>query len=181
MKARLLLFVMLLAVGLVTSCSDDDEAKIDPIVGEWQLDERTLKNPPQSYSNVEGLELTSLYGEEEYIIIFNSDFTYERNIENTPDFGDIEDNGTWEVDEDVLLLTFEDGDEGLFNNFSIVKPADERQFTIATTISWPALSDEIISSEDFQNDVETNDDYFRWMDSLGVMVDVSLELEFAKQ
>ncbi|WP_424961079.1 hypothetical protein [Ekhidna sp.] len=113
MKKALLLSLILLA--LISSCGSDDEPTLTHEMGSWELDSYILVNVPADYSNNDGrifeVDEISFGGLviDSYEISLNSDMTYERSIGVAGP--DIKDNGTWVLDDDVLILTGEDADQ----------------------------------------------------------------------
>ena len=127
MKQSVLLVVGIALVGLV-SCKDD-EPKVDPIVGLWELDDVsiTFSGSEFQYANVS--KENALYGESSYTIEFNADFTYEREIDDIPGFGDHSDEGEYEIDGDDLDLDSDDPEVGgLAYSFKII----EKSATVLT-------------------------------------------------
>ncbi|RED98885.1 hypothetical protein [Marinoscillum furvescens] len=114
------LFLSALALPLLmTSCKEDEE-KVDPLVGLWELDDATVVFSGFSYYGFENEN--DLYGESSYTIEFNADFTYEREIDDIPQLGDINDEGEWESDgEEIDLDSDDDEIGGIAYSFDIVE------------------------------------------------------------
>ena len=116
------LLLLSLAVLILASCKDD-EPEIDPIVGLWELDDASLSFSGFSYYGFEGDN--DIFGESSYIIEFNEDFTYERELEDIPGLGDLNDEGEWEHDtEDLDLDTDDDEIPGLGYSMTILELND---------------------------------------------------------
>ncbi len=144
------LAILLGALILFVSC-DEDEPKIDPIVGLWELDRVEISDVPSGFASLEGSGSTA-YGEDSYTIEFFSDFTYEREIDNIPDFGDIDDEGEWSIDGDELELDPEDEVGGLTYSFTIDEEIDDRELIVSSLTTFQTYSDQ------FQADWEANFD-----------------------
>lgn len=118
-----LLVLCLLAILLV-SCKDD-EPEINPLIGTWELDDATLEFQSSGFSYSEFSGDNDVYGESSYIIQFFDDLTYEREINDIPGFGDINDEGEWEQDgEDIDLDSDDDEIGGVPYSFTLVEVND---------------------------------------------------------
>ncbi|MEM1407181.1 MAG: lipocalin family protein [Bacteroidota bacterium] len=123
MKRNLLVFGMILSVGLITSCGDDDDGPtVSPIVGEWELDEVNVEAANSGFSNINGDRNSSLFGENDYIIEFNQDNTYERELRFFD--GDVEEDGEWELDGNELELDPEDNTI-LITDFELIDVSED--------------------------------------------------------
>ncbi|HNP18837.1 MAG TPA: lipocalin family protein [Fulvivirga sp.] len=155
MKTRILTIIAFISIGSLASCSKDDEPAVNPLIGEWQVDEFELTDIPAEFSNVAGSRST-LYGENRYRIEFNADFTYKRELRFSG--GDLDEEGEWTQDGDNLELDPET-DSGLINEFEIVEidaesltlsseetfillPNNVQQDTVTSQASLDALFDE---------------------------------------
>jgi len=124
MKKSLLItsFIALLAFG---ACKDDEPA-IDPIVGDWELDDVSLKFNTSGYSYFEFEGDNDLYGESSYTLEFSADMTYEREINDIPEFGNVNDEGVWEMDGDEIDLDSDDNEiNGIPYSFTLLELDDE--------------------------------------------------------
>ena len=111
------MFGMILALGLISSCGDDDGPGVDLIVGEWEVDDFELQANNSNFNRVDG-EFNSLYGESSYKIEFFQDDTFERELQFSN--GDLEDEGEWELDGVDLDLDPED-EVGLIESFEVLE------------------------------------------------------------
>ncbi|MEM6737561.1 MAG: hypothetical protein AAGC64_07365 [Bacteroidota bacterium] len=133
MKKLLLFNITLFFLLCGTSCGDDDEEPtLTHEIGEWSLDSYALQNFPAGFESNEGLLLRvdqiSLGGlsVESYKLVLNNDGTYTRSIDVTGP--DVNDNGTWELDDDDLELEPEDGD---FQEFSVARNENNDLWLVA--------------------------------------------------
>lgn len=182
MKSRLLVFSLVLSGLFIVACGDDDAPPVNPLVGEWELDEIIVVNPPSGYSSVDGVEFNTLAGESSYVITFNSDLTYSREVDDIPQQGDLEDEGTWSLDEDDLSLDVDDGDEAniLFLDFDVNGDIDDK-LNVTVDAEIFALSDAILSDPQFVDTVKTQAQFNAVFQQRAVSIPVELELEFDKQ
>ncbi|MFY0600432.1 MAG: hypothetical protein JXR03_12235 [Cyclobacteriaceae bacterium] len=125
MKGTLKLIAGLTILSLAISCSDD-EPKVDPIVGLWELDDasREVTQSDFEYLNFSGDN--DIVGESKYTIEFTSDLKFERILEDVPftngTTDDIEEEGEWEIDGDDLDLDADDDEfSGLPYSFKIIE------------------------------------------------------------
>lgn len=116
MKNHLPLFA-LIALLLVVSCKDKEEPAPPHEVGVWALDSYLFINFPSEFEGYEGLaydidELSFGNGVvyDDYTLVLEKDGTYSLEIGITGP--DINDAGTWEIDNDELKLeSTEDNDD----------------------------------------------------------------------
>ena len=110
-----LLYLLMLPLAFMLSCSSDDEPDPTHEMGNWALDSFVLINFPEAFSSNEGLIATIdaiTFGGatiESYSLSLNTDNTFARSIEVLGP--NINDSGTWELSGDDLTLTNEDGDD----------------------------------------------------------------------
>ena len=106
---------MILSVGLITSCGDDDSDAPPPHeVGVWDLKNYATINVPSEYAlrnedRTYTLNEVNL-GIEEYILNLKVDGTFDRTI----GFSGIlpqDDSGAWILDDDDLILDSDDFDD----------------------------------------------------------------------
>lgn len=139
----------------LAACGDDDGPGIDPIVGEWELDEVLIEAENPDFDDING-ERDNLYFEDSYKIEFNADNTYERELSFFN--GDAEDEGDWEKDGDELDLDPEDN-TNLITDFEILEVTEENlvlkgetdffillpNFVMQDTITSQAVSDSLFA------------------------------------
>ncbi|MEM6642926.1 MAG: lipocalin family protein [Bacteroidota bacterium] len=121
MKKNLLFStVAFCALLFIVSCGDDgDEPAAAHEVGTWELDSYALQDFPVGFESNEGLVLAIeqiTFGGvqiQSYELVLNSDGTYEREINIAGP--DLDDEGTWTLDDDDLELESEDGNDQDFN------------------------------------------------------------------
>lgn len=115
-------FLLIGSFVFLLSCKDEEEPKVDPIVGEWELDDASFEVSGYSYYGFEGEN--DAFGESSYIITFNADFTYERELEDVPftsGLSDVNDEGEWERDGEEIDLDSDDDElDFLGYSFDIV-------------------------------------------------------------
>ncbi len=133
--------LLLGALVLFVAC-DDDEPKVDPIVGEWELDRFEISNAPTGFMNVEGRS-SDWFGEDRYSIEFFSDGAYNREIDNIPGFGDIDDEGEWELIDNELELDSDDDEiGGVDYSFTLEEEITDREMILSALTTILALPDD---------------------------------------
>lgn len=178
MKNHLPLFA-LIALLFLPSCKDDEE-KINPIVGTWELD--FVELPSESgfvlltFSNT-----ASLYGEILHEITFFADGTYERDLRFSN--GKLEDNGTWELDgEDLDLDIDEADDDDVVTSFKVSGDLEDGEMFLETEISWPAVTSQFAQDLSAVIDTFTTDESYQKVLSENIQVlNIDVILEFDKQ
>ncbi|MEQ8470156.1 MAG: lipocalin family protein [Marinoscillum sp.] len=133
------LLLLSLAVLILASCKDD-EPEIDPLVGEWELVEMEMVDLPNGFVNFEGVTDINVYGESLFTIEFNADMTFERTLRFSN--GRVEDDGTWERDDDEIELDVED-DEGLPDTYVIVEDVDDDELLLSAEVTYNLLPDAV--------------------------------------
>ncbi|MEP4532245.1 MAG: hypothetical protein ABJ004_04110 [Cyclobacteriaceae bacterium] len=115
MKGTLKLLAALSIILISVSCSDD-EPKVDPIVGLWELDDVAREIEQSGFTYLEYENENDIFGESAYTIEFKSDFTFERILEDVAfsdgSTSDLEEEGEWELDGDELDFDAEDDEYG---------------------------------------------------------------------
>lgn len=137
-------------VGLIflASCGKDDEVPPPPhiIVGTWTLDGVSFYNLPAVYSEYwEGLSFSAagFYNAESYEMEFFNDNTYKLTVKlSGPDFNE---TGTWEVDDDQLILMPDDDDSGLEREYIIEEDITESSLQISLFSDFPLITDEVMT------------------------------------
>ncbi|MEM7110094.1 MAG: hypothetical protein AAF519_17835 [Bacteroidota bacterium] len=157
MKRKLLAFGMILSFGLMISCGDDDSDSAPPPheVGDWDLDSYLLLNLPSDYASREGqiqqLNEITFNGVafESYTLNLMANGTYTRRIELPGP--NVNDNGTWEADDDELTLVSEDFDDS--EDFEIERNQDDQlwlsvasQFLLIRDAVADTLTQEYVST-----------------------------------
>ncbi|MEM9389904.1 MAG: DUF5004 domain-containing protein [Bacteroidota bacterium] len=182
MKRNLLVFGMILSVGLITSCGDDDSdgPVVSPIVGEWELDDVSISNVPSGYLLATQATLNNYYGESEYKIVFFEDFTYEREIEFATQSW--EDEGEWELDEQDLDLDQDDTNvQGLPTSFTIEGEITDRSMTLVTEDLWLAWPPEIVDDPNTPLDTLEQSELANFFAEYGALVNMTLTIDFDRQ
>ena len=171
-----LLYALLITSAFLIACGDDEPA-INPIVGEWVLDDFVVSDPPVGFRIATNPNQTSLYGESEYLFVINADGTYLREIERTA--GDFEDDGTWELDGTDLDLDQDDTNiQGLSTAFMVDGDITDRSMTLVTTDTWFAWPD-AITTEILDTVAQENlNDFFL---EYGAFVDFTFTMDFDRQ
>lgn len=173
-----LLYALLITAAFLVSCGDD-EPTVNPIVGSWELDDVVISDPPAGFQIATNPQQSSVYGESEYLLIFNADGTYIREIERTT--GDFEDEGTWEIDDDDLDLDQDDTNvQGLPTSFTIDGEISDRSMTLVYQDIWFAWPQSIIDDEqalDTLEDSEVN----AFFDLYGAEVEMTFTIDFDRQ
>ena len=113
-------YSLLTPVLLLTACGDDDEDKPDTHeIGDWTLENYVMTNLPTAFSDYEdqSLKLSDVIiggvEVETYDLTFTNKKTYSRRID-VKDKPNINDDGTWELDDDSLTLTNADDEEDVY-------------------------------------------------------------------
>lgn len=178
------IFYLLLASSVFMISCGDDEPTINPIVGEWVLDQITISNPPDGYAFAVSTTPTNLYGESSYEIEFFADGTYERTI-NTPNR--FEDEGTWELSNDELELDQDETNvQGLPLDFEVDGTiSEERGMTLITNddqwFVWPpAILAEFEPGVTALDTADTQEKLNALFADYGELQTVTMELEFEK-
>ena len=173
-----LLYALLITAAFLVSCGDD-EPTVNPIVGSWVLDDVEISDPPAGFVIATNSQQSSVYGESEYLFIFEADGTYIRELER--DNGDFEDEGTWEIDGEDLDLDQDDTNvQGLPTSFRIDGEISDRSMTLITTDTWFAWPQSIIDDEqalDTLEDSEVN----AFFEEYGALVEMTFTLDFDRQ
>ena len=138
MKKLLQLFILSIwSVGFLSSCGSDDGPTINPIVGEWELNEVTFSEAPSAFSRFNGGTDNNVYGETKYTITFNSDQTYLRELRING--GTFEDDGEWELDGDDLTLDQDDSDlNGLILDYTVEEDITIKDLVISGSANFVA-------------------------------------------
>ena len=123
MKKTLLLLFTTASLVFITSCGDDEE-KVDPIIGIWELDDVSVDAVGSEFDYLDASGENNLVGESEFLIEFKADQTFERELEDVlfsdGSTRDIEEEGEWELDGDDLDLDSDDQEiNGLPYSFKV--------------------------------------------------------------
>lgn len=139
MKKILHTFLM---VGLVVlgSCTKDEPAPVNPVIGEWLLGNFTITDLSSAFSRWEGANGTALYGEDSYEIILNLDFTYSREIVFNGGLNVLSESGDWEFDGEDIFLDPDGSGNGFLEEFTIVE-VDTKDMTLSSDISLNLFMD----------------------------------------
>lgn len=147
----------MIALVFLASCGKDDEAPPPPhiIVGVWELDGVSFYNLPAAYGDYwEGLSFPAagFYGAESYEMEFLNDNTYKLTVKlDGPDFNEA---GTWEINDDELILMPDDSDDGLEREYLIEEDITELSLQISLFQDFPLITDEIMNQ--IEDTVSTN-------------------------
>lgn len=177
MKRILLVFVSAACLGLV-SCKDE-EPKVDPIVGKWELDEAITDGSDAAYSFYYG-SANSVYGEDSYLFEFKADLTYERDIDNIPGFGDVNEDGEYEKTATDLDLDPSDEIQGLASSFEIVE-------LTATTLILKFIEEDvavfpntILADEVALDTISSQESFDKFFAEYGAYIDLEITMELDK-
>jgi len=134
----------ILILAICFSCGGDGD---DPVptheVGNWELDFFATINVPLEYQLSEGeiydLSILSFDGVslESYELNLNSDLTYTRSL--GVQGPNINDNGTWILEDDELILTDEDENDFTFE----IQRNEEDQLWLSEEINFGLVKDAI--------------------------------------
>jgi hypothetical protein len=184
MKSTFKLLAALSLILIIVSCGEDEQ-KIVPIVGKWELYKVTYPTPPAGflYLRVSDSD-ASLWGELIYQIEFLADKTYKRQLKYSSGSPD-RDNGEWTLKNGELDLDQEEttDDNLFFVNFTLDGTiTDDKMTLLATDNSWPTITTEF--AEKFNATIDTitsNQSYYNVLLSNAVSKSIEFSLEFEKQ
>lgn len=179
MKKNLLVLITITSLVIITSCGDD-EPTVNPLVGKWVLDDVTASDLPSGYAFATNPEASSTsWFEDEYVIEFFADGTYERELSNTTS-GDLEDTGEWELDGDDIDLDQDEFDtEDVVTSFTISGEITDRSMTLVGTDGWFVWPPAIVDNPDNPLDtVTTQESLNALFFEYGEVVDVTVTMEF---
>lgn len=175
MKSQLIVGLLLLGgLSLMNSCKEDEEPEPpSPLVGSWERDVYQLTELPETFSNFEGLTVTSVYGDESYTLTFTNDKKYTRKIAFTGP--DLNDAGVWTHDGTTLTL---DSDEEDIDDeeFEVEEEITDNQLVLSQIVTFTLLPDAVtdtLTSEWANAHPEELQQYFQ-------SVDVKLLILFEK-
>ena len=172
------LFALLLgSAAFLVACSEE-EPVIDPIIGQWELDDVEWKDLPSNFASWEGPQ-DDVYGEDDYVIEFREDGTYERELSFPGQ--DAEDEGEYTNDGDELELDPDD-DIGLETDYDVININDS-EMELETVIAYTLLSDPVQDAYfDTASEDKTQEEFLadlEWLyDNYGEAVDVTVNMVF---
>lgn len=173
-----LLYTLLVTAAFLISCGDD-EPDVNPIVGNWVLDDVVISDPPAGFGIATSPNQSDVYGETEYLIVFNADGTYFREIDRSA--GDFEDEGTWELDGDDLDLDQDDTNiQGLPTSFTVDGEISDRSMTLVTRDTWFAWPQELLD-DDMAFDTLEGDEINILFENYGQFVEFTFTMDFDRQ
>ncbi|MEO9475550.1 MAG: hypothetical protein ABJG41_08445 [Cyclobacteriaceae bacterium] len=174
MKGTLKLLAALSIILFTVSCSDDEPKPAPHEVGDWELDSFFITDLPSDYQLNDGRTFgvsEILFGGiqfESYTITINANGSFSRKIGliNSPNLND---DGSWEIDDDDFELVTEDGDE-LFG----IEKNESDQLWLSTPATFGLVKDDILDtlSQAWVNSL-TDEEYNALFDP------VSLDLVYA--
>ncbi|HEX8038677.1 MAG TPA: hypothetical protein VF490_05980 [Chryseosolibacter sp.] len=142
MKAKLILGLLLLGgLPLLNSCKDEkDPEPPSPLVGTWTRDVYQLTELPATFSNFEGLKVSSI-GDDSYTITFTNDKKYTRKIvfSGAADFND---NGVW-THEGTTLSLDSDVDAANDEEFGVEEDITANALILSEVITFSLLPDAV--------------------------------------
>lgn len=143
MKNKLILGLLLLGgLPLLNSCKEDDDPEPpSPVVGTWDRDVYQLTELPSTFSNFEGLKISSVYDDDSYSLTFTNDKKYDRKIVRTGS-PDINDNGVWTYEGTTLTL---DSDNEDFDNeeFEVEGEITANAMVLSQMVTFSLLPDAV--------------------------------------
>jgi hypothetical protein len=180
MKIPLRLFmVSICSITFLASCKDD-EPKIDPIVGEWELNEVNFSDAPADFSRFNGTSADNIYGETKYVITLNSDQTYIREVRI--DGKTYEDDGEWELDDEELILDQDDSDtDGFMLDFIVEEEITIEELVISGTITTRNFTDEIFNDPEALDTLDTQEKFDAFAAEYLQTFSITATLELEKQ
>lgn len=181
MKKLLQLSILFISIGFLFSCGSDDEPAIAPIVGEWELKEVVYSGAPAAFASFNGQTGNNLYaGETKYVITFNADQTYLRELRI--DGGTFEDDGEWELDGDDLLLDQDDTDfNGHILDFELEEDVTAEDLVISGTVSTVTFPDAIFDDPVALDTIDTQEEANAFAEEWAEQISFKATLEFEKQ
>lgn len=174
-----LLYALLITAAFLVSCGDD-EPEISPLVGAWELDDIEASDLPTGYAwAIDPRGNATAWFEDEYVIEFFADGTYERELSNTT-AGDLEDNGEWELDGDELDLDVEDSDtQEIITSFTVDGEITDRSMTLIGQDGWFVWPPSIVDNPDNPLDTaSTQESLQQLFFEYGEVIQVTVTMEF---
>ncbi|HYG40900.1 MAG TPA: hypothetical protein VD908_19885 [Cytophagales bacterium] len=116
---KIYLAYLAFGISLLVSCNKDDDPKVDPVVGVWDLENLTLevKNNEAAADTINGTYSPfQLFFITRLILDIKQDKTFEQEAVQV-DGSKSSADGEWEKGENTLTLNFDDGD---VSEYSIV-------------------------------------------------------------
>lgn len=158
----------ILAIGALTfvGCKEEEE-KIDPLVGEWELVEMEITDTPSGFQNYQGVSDANVYGEVVYTLEFKADGSFERQLRFSS--GRVNDDGTWERDGDEIDLDI-DSDEGLPDNYVITEDVDNDEVQLSAEVIYKLLPDAVTDTAVIDSSAELEALYQQYGQSVTVTV-----------
>lgn len=121
MKKNYLLYLAFCSSLLVFSCNKDDEPKVDSVVGKWDMKnlEIEILNNEAAADTLNGTYSPfQVFLASRVILEIKQDKTFEQILIGldgaTEDF-----DGEWERKDNTLTMSFDDGDETVYNVISV--------------------------------------------------------------
>ncbi|MFY0605659.1 MAG: hypothetical protein JXR10_03030 [Cyclobacteriaceae bacterium] len=161
--------VAILALG---SCKED-EPKINPLVGDWELVEVEFTDLPSAFASFEGYTDINLYGETSYELEINDDNTYERTLRLPSQR--LQDEGEWEFDGEELELDPEE-DLGLPTDFTLTEDIEDDELYLSAYINFRLLPDAVTDTAT----VSTQEELEALFENYGQTVEVNVIHLFEK-
>lgn len=161
------------------SCNDD-EPTVNPIVGKWVLDDIEATDLPTGYIFATNPQASSTsWFEDEYVIEFFADGTYERELSNTS-AGDLEDTGEWELQGTDLDLDMDEFDtEDVVTRFTVEGEITDRSMTLIGEDGWFVWPPSIVDNPDNPLDTASASNTLNELFAeYGEIVDVTVTMEF---
>ncbi len=169
---KFLLFSSLLFIGLTfASCGDDDDP-VDPLLGEWQIDNYEIINVPSDFDRIEGPQDIVYAQETRYRITFNADFTYEREVRASNSI--FSEDGEWERDGDELILD-PDSNQGFVNDFQIEEQTVE-SLILSGKIQFPLFPNNVVTDT-----ISSQESFDALFEEFGQVLDLDVLHNFEKR
>lgn len=137
---KILQTLLFITVVSIASCTKEDPAPANPVVGEWLLSKFTLSNLTADFSNFEGANGPGLYSEDSYELIINADFTYSRTVTFNGGLNELKESGDWESDGEDIFLDPDGTGNGFLEEFTLVE-VDEKDLSLKSDITISLFSD----------------------------------------
>lgn len=174
-----LLYALLITAAFLISCGDD-EPDVNPIVGSWVLDDFVISDTPAGFVLATDANQSNLFGESEYLFTINADGTYFRELERTN--GDIEDDGTWELDGNDLDLDVDNENiaNALVTSFTVEGDITDRSMTLVTRDTWFAWP-QAIWDDPLALDTLDQSEVGAFFNEYGTFVEYTFTMDFDRQ
>lgn len=129
---KILHIFLIASIAVVASCTTEEPAPVNPVIGEWLVSNFEFTNLTNEFSGWEGYSGPAYYGESSYTLILKEDFTYSRDL--LVGSNEFSESGDWESDGEDLFLDPDGSGIGINEEFTIVE-IDSKDMILSTDIN----------------------------------------------